>query len=221
MNITDGSNYGMAYQLSDLITNIKLRAKDDSFSDTLITDFLNATQAEVLGHRRFRFMEVSDTDRLASGQSEFDLADDVSIIDYMALEVDSQDYPLTYVAYRDFFDGFTGTATGQPTSFTIHANTVYVNTTADQSYTVNYKYLKKPTPMDDDADTPDIPEDFKELLIRGALAGIEEYRENFDIAGLHRRKVEELAEDMNLRYGLRQLIRAPKQTRRSFRRAAL
>lgn len=211
----------MAYQLSDLITNIKLRAKDDSFSDTLITDFLNATQAEVLGHRRFRFMEVSDTDTLSSGSSELDLADDVSIIDYMAIVVSGDDYPLPYVPYRDFFDGVTATTSGQPAFFTIHANTVYFNSSADQSYTINYKYLKKPTPMEQGVDTPDIPEDFKELLIRGALAGVEEYRENFDIAGLHRRKVEELAEDMNLRYGLRQLIRAPKQTRRSFRRAAL
>lgn len=212
----------MAYQLSDLRTNIKLRAKDSSFPDSLITDYLNATQSEVLGHRRFRFMEVTDTETLGNGQNEIDLADDVSIIDYFALEVDDNDYPLTYLPFREFFDGINSQiTTGQPSTFTVHANTAYFNSTADQAYTINYKYLKKPTILELDTDVPDIPEDFKELLIRGGLAGIEEYRENFDIAGIHRRKVEELAEDMNLRYGLRQLIRAPKQTRRSFRRASL
>lgn len=50
-----------------------------------------------------------------------------------------------------------------------------------------------------------IPPDFSNVLITGALAGVERHRENFDVAAVYERKVEDLAEDMLQRYGLRQL----------------
>lgn len=210
----------MAYQLGDLITSIRLRAKDSDFSEALITDHLNATQNEVLGHRRYTFMEGSDSDTLPSGQSDIQLETDVSLIDYLAIEVDGDDQALDYERFREFFTPPMSLYVGRPSKFTIHGDTLYFNAEADQSYTINYKYLMRPATLTNSADVPSIPESYKEILIRGALAGIEEYRENFDIAGLHRRKIEELSEDMNLRYGLRQTMRAPGKSRRSFRRAS-
>lgn len=224
MKVTGRSQvFIMAYQLSDLRTTIKARAKDTDLSNTLIDDYLNATQNEVLGRRRFTFMETTDTDTLSSGSTEIELEGEVQIIDYLALTVNGTPIELSYVPHRSFYQGV-GSATttaGQPNTFTFYGRTIIFNCPADQSYTVTLHYTRRPSQLENDSDVPDIPLDYKELLIRGALAGVEEYRENFEIGGVHRRKVEELAEDMNLRYGLRQLITAPRQTRRSFRRAAL
>ncbi len=84
------------------------------------------------------------------------------------------------------------------------------NVPLDRAYTVKIKYLKTPSILSLDEDVPDVPERHKELLIRGALARIEEYRDNWDIAALHQRKVEDLTEDMLVRTSTRQLATLPR-----------
>jgi hypothetical protein len=210
----------MAYQLSDLITSIQSRAKDTSFSSSLITEYLNETQSEVLGHRRFSFMETADTDTLSAGQNELELDDEVQTILYLAFVVNGADRRPEYLPARTFYETDFSQVQSQPAYFTFVGRSIIFSSFSDVAYTVKYQYTRRPATLANDTDVPEIPEDYRELLIRGALARIEEYRENYDIAAIHQRKIEELSEDMNLRYGIRQLITAPRQTRRSFRRAS-
>lgn len=210
----------MAYQLSDLISSVQQRAKDTSFSQALITEYLNETQQEVLGHRRYTFMETTDDETLSIGSREIELDAEVQTVDYLALEIDSLDHPVAYVPHRSFYEAALSDDEGQPGYFTFFGRSILFSTPADVAYPVKLHYTRRPATLTNSTDVPDIPEDFREILIRGALSRIEEYRENYDIAALHQRRVEELTESMSLRYGLRQLITAPRQTRRSFRRAS-
>lgn len=209
----------MAYQLSDLITSVQQRAKDTSFSSSLITEYLNEVQNEVLGHRRYTFMETIDTDTLSLNSSEIVLADEIQTINYLAVSVNGQNRAVEFVPQRTFYEDIISTTAGQPGSFTFNGRSIFFSSPANKAYTVTMHYTRRPSTLSVSTDVPDIPEDFREILMRGALSRVEEYRENYDIAAIHQRKVEDLSEDMNLRYGLRQLITAPKQTRRSFRRA--
>lgn len=198
----------MAYDLSSLITSVRKRAKDTTFDSTLITDFIQSTQSEVLGRSRFPFMEETDTDSVNEGDTDYQLYSDVEVILSLHL-VDANDLVVRpgYLGYPEFYERYDPETASKssPLRYTVFGNTVMWNAPLDRNYTVHIKYLKSPSILSLDSDVPSIPERFKEILIRGALAGVEEYRGNFDLASIHLRKVEELTEDMLSRLSLRQL----------------
>jgi hypothetical protein len=206
----------MAYDLITLITSIRKLAKDESFDTGLITDFIQTTQNEVLNRSRFPFMEVTDSALLAADDTDYQLDDEVDVILALSLVDDDTDQVLTpeYVGYPEFYERYdpeTATAT-TPSYYTIFGNTLVWCAPLDGDYTLKVKYLRTPSILALDSDVPDIPERFKDILIRGALSRIEETRDNFDLAAIHQRKVEEVSEDMLNRLSLRQLI-APHKAR--------
>lgn len=205
----------MAYTLLDLKTTVKKRAKDTSFDDTLLTDYIQEAQNQVLEHYRFPFMEVSETDTASIGSYELDLYSDVEVILSLKLVYETTDskYEPTYLAYSDFYDRFdpdTETVSSTPTYFTVFNNTIIWSAPLDKTYKVYIKYLKTPKELTVDTDVPSVPERFKEVIIRGALARVEEYRDNYDKSAIHYRKVEDLSEDMLNRLSLRQLKQSHK-----------
>ena len=204
----------MAYQLQDLITTVRKRAKDTKFDADLITDFINETQRSVLNRSRFKFMEELTNDTASAGSYEFELYYDLDVILSLKLVDTSTDavYVPDYMGYAEFYEDFDPDTAGQsiPTFYTVYGNTVVFNAPLSQSLQVRLKYLKSPITLAHDNDEPQIPEQYKELLLRGAMAHVEEYRGNFDIAGIHARKVEDLTEDMLIRTSLRQLAQPHK-----------
>lgn len=200
----------MAYTLLDLKTTVKKRAKDTSFDDTLLTDYIQEAQNQVLEHYRFPFMEVSDTDTASIGSFELELYNDVEVILSLKLVYETTDakFEPIYLGYSEFYDRFdpdTEATSSSPVYFTVFNNTIIWGAPLDKTYKVYVKYLKTPKVFTADTDVPSIPKRFKEIIIRGALARVEEYRDNYDKAAIHFRKVEDLSEDMVNRLSLRQL----------------
>lgn len=203
----------MAYDLEMLTATVRTRIKDTTFDAALIADFLNETQREVLQRHRYPFMEVADTESLTAGTTDTQLYNDVDVVISLSL-VDANDNVVrpTYMPYREFYeehDPDTATAT-TPYAYTVFDNTLTWQAPLDQAYTLQIKYLKAPTTLELDADEPDVPERFKEILLRGTQARVEEYRDNYDIAAIHQRKVEELTEDMLYRLSTSHLTSLPK-----------
>lgn len=203
----------MAYNLGTLTTTVRNRIKDTTFDGDLIADYLNDTQREVLQRHRYPFMEVADTEALTAGTTDAQLYNDIDVVISLSL-VDASDNVVrpTYIPYREFYEEYdpdTASAV-QPSAYTIFGDTLVWNAPLDKAYTLQIKYLKTPTVLSLDVDEPDIPERFQEILIRGAQGRVEEYRDNYDIAALHQRKVEELTEDMIYRLATRQLTSLPK-----------
>lgn len=214
----------MAYTLGDIITSVKTRAKDTSLADSFITELINATQTAILGHRRYSFMERNlESATLSTNRTEYELEDDVQVVHYLALrDTNGNETELTYIppaSWGDASPQTTDTA-AKPTQFTIFGRTILFDRKSNASYRIIMRYLAAPTALSASTDIPSIPVAYREILVRGALSGVEEYRDNFDFAALHTRKMEELAEDMTNRYGLiRQTLSAERKTW-SFRNGA-
>jgi hypothetical protein len=211
----------MAYNVTSLIQEVKTLAKDTSLTDGLITGWLQETQDRVLGRTRFPFLEVVGVQTLVPGDLTFGYWADLQTILSLTLTFNSVAYRPDYLAYQTFDECFpTPSNSGRslPSHFTDYGRQLYWSTPLDKAYGITMRYLREPVRLSSGAIVPDIPEEYKQILIKGALAGVEEYRENFDIAALHNRKVEDLAEDLIGRYGLRQLT-APHKVRTSRRGA--
>ena len=215
----------MAYQLSDLISEVRTKAKDSTFLSDLITYFLQDTQDEVLGQRRLSFLEEVTTETLVVNATSFTY--DATLQSILGLTLKDPDsaaavYTPDYVT-RAVFDQHVQDPTvltaGQPSCYTDYGHVLYWDRPLDKAYVMRLRYLRRPITLTNSTDVPDVPVEYKNLLIRGALAGVEEYRENYDIAAVHRRKVEDLAEDMFQRYSSRQLITTAKATLNRRRRS--
>lgn len=206
----------MAYTLGDLITDIQRRAKDTSFSTALITSYINDTQNEVVGEKRWPFLEQLDVTILPVGAYSYDYESDAqTTYDVTLVDPDgSQNYTQpTFLPHTHFFDQFPvpeAANQSMPNFWTDFGRTMMFDCPADKAYKLRVRYLAAPTELVNDSDTPLIPQEYKEILIRGALAAIEEYRDNYDLGAVHRRKVEDLTADMAKRYMLRQFQAAPK-----------
>lgn len=94
---------------------------------------------------------------------------------------------------------------GMPSTYTDYGGELHWGRPLDLDYTIGLRYRVAPPRLDEDDAVPLIPFEFSNVLITGALAGVERHWENFDVAAVYERKVEDLAEDMLQRYGLRQL----------------
>jgi hypothetical protein len=196
----------MAYTGATLITEIKTRAKDTSLSDSFVLGYIQETQDTVLGSHRYPQLDTTYEDNVMVGDRTYVLPDDLQVISSIKFNHLTEIFMPEYVLPEDFERMFLNQAsysTGAPTHYTLFEDEVVFNTILDKSYSLVLKYTRTPT-LITTTSTPDIPEEYKWILINGALAGIEEYRQNFDIAGIYRRKVEDMAESFRLRYLTRQ-----------------
>jgi hypothetical protein len=90
-----------------------------------------------------------------------------------------------YLEFRDFNKRYPAAETnsvGKPSVWTSYGNKLYFTQPTDQSYTLSLFYLKTPDTLEDDADVPEIPEAFQEVLVLGAYFRILERNEDFDQA---------------------------------------
>ncbi|MWV58212.1 phage adaptor protein [Rathayibacter sp. VKM Ac-2754] len=197
------------YNVSTLIDKVIARAKDSSFSRDLVRGYLQGTQDEVLGRHRFPLTEARLVETLYADSTTF--AYDIGHQEILQVVLSSVASPATHgqpevVEPSAFFERNAvpdTNAAGMPSTYTDYAGELYWDRPLDLDYTIGLRYRVAAPRLEDDA-APLIPEEFSNVLVEGGLAGVERHRENFDIASLHERKVEDLAEDMLQRYGLRQ-----------------
>ena len=96
---------------------------------------------------------------------------------------------LRYVEYRDLLKLHPDLATadtGTPTMWYKFANTIKVFPEPDIAYTLSLDYYKTPTELSDDADVPEIPSLYEELLVIGAYLRALEHDDDYDEAAVQR-----------------------------------
>ena len=96
---------------------------------------------------------------------------------------------LRYVEYRDLLKRHPDLATadtGTPTMWYKFANTIKVFPEPDIAYTLSLDYYKTPTELSDDADVPEIPSLYEELLVIGAYLRALEHDDDYDEAAVQR-----------------------------------
>lgn len=202
----------MAYQLSTLVDEIIDLSKDPTFSRSRVTGYIQHTQDLVLGRYRFKFNEKRSLVGLVIGDATYTPTPTTpyqSILGLVLSHIDlAQPAQPEYMPPDSFFETFPAPETqpqGVPHYYTDFGGVIYWSCPLDKAYSLGLRYQAAPKRLSADGDVPDLPEEFSDLLIKGGLAGVEEFRENFDIAAVRKREIEDLSRDLLGRYGLRKM----------------
>jgi len=200
----------MAYQLSQLVTDVRNKLDDSSFSSTLITAFLNDSQRYIVNKYHFKFMEGKHDQTLTIDDNEYDLQSDVEVVETLRItapsgeEVDLTGNYMTYIEFDNKYPDPQEQESGKPHSWTIRNDDLILFPKPDAAYVLTLRYQKKPTTLSADADVPNIPERHQELLVLGALARCHKFNDNYDLAAFEEAELEKQLTDTVAKTYLRQ-----------------
>lgn len=206
----------MAYDRDSLVSSIRTRTKSPSFSEALIVEFIQSIQDEVLGRHLLSVAETSTTTTIPENFTEYTLPTDFQALVDIELYPDSapdQVLKPKYVPFRTFLPRWRNRIVSPPlvpTQFSIYGGQLLWPAGLNEAYNMIIRYVQKSTELSEGTSVPLIPSEYKEILIRGGMAGVEEYNENYDKAAVLMRRVESLTEDLVRRYSVRQYISLPK-----------
>ena len=205
------------YTGTSLVDEVIVRAKDTSLSRPQVLSFINDTQNSILNRRVFPQQEKDYSGALAIEAYEFVMPTEIQLSTYVELDDENGNtFKPVYETSRDFFAHGIDVNTNVPGTYTIFGRSLVFSCKADRNFQVRVKYVAAPTQLSEEAQTPTIPVEYKESLVIGGLAGIEEMRGNFDIATLYRRRIEDTTDDFTRRYARK--TSTPNRTRPQFRR---
>lgn len=209
------------YNTKTIIDSVIEQSKDSEFSRSLVLEYVQRTQDEVLGRQRFKFNECVIESLLSSGSISFEYTCDhqeiiqLILIDYSTTRPTV--YQPNYLSPNEFFDIYPDPAsntTNPPFNYTDFNGVIWFPAPLNKDYVVKMRYVERPSLLKDDVKSiPQIPIEFKNVLIKGGLAGVEQFRGNYDIAALFERRVEDLADDMQGRYAPRKMGPGKSRTR--------
>lgn len=195
----------MSYTLGGITTKVQQRIRDTGYPSSEIHDYINDTQRDVFNEYRLPFMQTSQAYTVTIGASD--------ITNGAGLPANfSQAIDLTYtssgektIPYRELSDidadadDTTAHPAGQPQYWYKFGNTIRVFPVPSTAYTVNLRYYKTATELTADADVPEIPSSFEEILVVGAAYRVMQVKDNYDQAGVLENKYAELLQKLVMR----------------------
>lgn len=203
----------MSYNL----TGIRQRVLDDKLDDTtfsaaIVDNFINDTQRSIFNQYELPFMEKTFIGNLAEGGSIFTFPADFQMVQSLKVTDPSdnkRDITNMFMPFRMFNEAYPvpeDNTADIPLQWTLHGNKLYFSRPTDQVYTLELYYIKKADTLSDDADVPELPAEFEELLVLGAYIRVLERNEDFDLAAYYKNGpyAEEL-DKMTQRLGKRHL----------------
>lgn len=199
----------MAYDLIGLRAEVRNRLDDESYDSGVLDQFINDTHRQVLNTYSFPFMEKEFSGTLLSGASTFQLPTDAqTVISFRLTAPDDAAGLLPYMAFRQFDETYPDPGSsnpGKPIVWTFINTDFKVHPKTDQVYELDLRYLKIPTTLTGDTDVPDVPEEFKEILVLGAHQRALERDDAYNEAQVVEQKWDLLVEDMVRRLVTRQI----------------
>ena len=190
----------MDYTLENLKNILRKRLQDEEFDGVLLTQFLNDSLNEILGEDKYPFMQRIDR-YTADSHGEISLPPAYAGTFYIYANKEHEPrQELKYIEPEIFFE-----KTKQHTLvYTVFANTLFYRIYKDsdgEGFTVTHLYLENSRPLVNDTDRPQIPPQFMEALILGAMSRVEEVRDNFDFSQIFRNQQDQILTNMKLRFG--------------------
>lgn len=205
----------LAYQLTDIVTKVQQRIRDTGYSSSEIANYINDTQNDVFNEYRLPFMQATQGYTLAEGVSDITNGADLPTNYVQAIDLTLTSTGMEGVLpYRDFTwiddqypdpDDTTRNPAGIPRYWYKYGDTIKVYPVPLSDYTVTLRYYKKPTLLDSDADVPEIPSEFEELLVSGAAYRVLQVKDNYDQAAIHENKYNELLQKLVVKYSVPQV----------------
>ena len=222
----------MAYDRAYLVGRVQDRLGDDGDDEDIISYIqtaLNDVQAELCTTYKFTFMQDSSTVTLAADAQT--TARPATCLRATGLRIiaptsptnyrrDISDNYMRYNEFRAKFPYIDGTidTKGAPFQWTTFGNNFQFDRVADQSYTLAVDFIKKPTKMTADGDTPLIPEEFEEIYVLGAIMRLmkreDDYAPKSQEQGDYDKRVLQLVQN----YGIGTEPLQPKRMPAAFRR---
>lgn len=208
----------MAYTLGALVTKVQQRVRDTAYSSTEIKNYINDAQRDIFNEYRLLFMEASQNYTMTSGVS--DITDGSGLPTNYVQAIDlllTTDNKEKYLDYRDirYIDGTypdaddtSAHSSGVPSYWYNYAQTIRTFPVPDAAYTVTLRYYKSPTELSADADVPEVPSEFEEILVVGAAYRVMQVKDNYDKASILQNKYDELLQKLQYKYSIKQTGKA-------------
>lgn len=197
----------MAYTLSTIAGQVRSRIRDTSYDPTLTTDAINDTINDVFNEYTLPFMQTTQTYTLTAGTSDITNGSGLPDNYVQAIDLIVTSTGLEMVLpYREtsISDGTNpdqdDQAANTPQYWYKYGDTIRIYPKPAAAYTVTLRYYKKPTELSADSDVPEIPSEFKELIVVGAAYRIMQIKDNYDQAGILQNKYDEILQKMVVRY---------------------
>lgn len=197
----------MGNTLADIRQRVMIdKLDDEEYEPGVVDNFINDTQRDIFNQFELPFQEKIFQGTIPTGSTMFQLPEDVAQIQSQTLSGVPRFANLN-MPWRDFFMAYPDAANETPTApsrWTLYAGNVLLNAPTDQEYTMTLFYIRKPKLLTQDTDTPEIPEEFSELLVLGAYRRILERNEDFDLAAAVNNQYQAILTQLVSRYGFRQ-----------------
>lgn len=132
---------------------------------TIITDWTNLVQQDVLGRNDWKFLEVNATFSTVASQQNYGLASDC----YKIIGARTASYELKYLTSReiDEIDPDAST-TGSPQFYSMFANQIWLYPVPNSIDTISIRYIKTLSDLSGSQESS-IPTKFHYILLYGAL----------------------------------------------------
>lgn len=178
----------MAYTCSDIISQVSSRLKDASISNATILQFINDTNREICNRYNWDFMQDTASFSTTASVASYTLASVASDLQKLvSLRITSPDeseiwlQPLESSVFDRYIADPTSSSEGVPQYYYMWGDSIYLFSIPDGVYDTEVRYVKKPTTLESD-DQPDIPEEFQEVVMLGALYRSLQTNDDFDQA---------------------------------------
>lgn len=200
----------MAYNLSTVRTNVRNRLDDEDFEQTYLDRAINYAQWEITNKHHLSIMETSTNLSVVLNDIETPVPADYHKTLYLRVTSPTgmrTDITDRYMDYGDFVTQYIDASAnpkGMPYNWSEYGRKFKYAQPADQAYTLKLDFLRKSPLLDDDADVPDIPEEFQELLELGAYMRIAKREDDYDVKSAEWQDYRNLLTDFIHVYGRNQ-----------------
>lgn len=205
----------MSFILGDIVTRVQQRIRDTGYSSTEIKGYVNDAQNDAFNEYRLPFTQDIQTYSLVAGQSDITNGaglptNYVQAVD-LTLTSGGTQMVLPYVdvtSIDSFYPNPEDSVLhppGIPIYWYWYEQTIKVFPTPVAGLTVSLRYYKRPTTLDSDADVPDLPSEFEELLIMGAAYRVLQVKDNYDQAAILQNKYDEILQKLVVKYSVPQV----------------
>jgi hypothetical protein len=205
----------MAYTLGDLVTKVQNRIRDTGYSSTEIKNYINDAQNDVFNEYTLPFVETTQTYSLTADDPDVSSGTGlptnyVQAID-LTLTTSGYEKTLPFISFGELDQMYpdpqdlTAHPANVPSMWYYYDDNIYVFPSPLTGHSVSLRYYKKPTVLSADADVPEIPSQFEELLVEGATYRVLQVKDNYDQAGIHQNKFDEILQKLVVRYSQAQV----------------
>lgn len=196
------------YNLGTLRQRVAVdKLDDEEFDPGIIDRFINDTQRQIFNSFELPFQEKIFQGTIPAGYTIFQMPNDLAQIQAQTV-VGVPGFTNKFVQdWRAFFQRYTdpdNAPASAPFAWTLYGGNILLSAPTDQDYTLKTFYIKKPKLLVNNVDVPDVPEEFSELLILGAVMRIQRRNEDYELARETELEYERMKTDLVNRYGARQ-----------------